>query len=71
MTLEREGKLSLPKEEQVGAEMCDVEQGDLIIDDSHQPSSPAGSSDKTDSASEGGDLDHLDSNQDERYDLRI
>ncbi|XP_022105814.1 zinc finger protein 40-like [Acanthaster planci] len=61
MTLEREGKLSLPKEEQIGHEMSDVEQGDLVIDDSHQPSSPAGSSDKTDSASEGGDIDQLNS----------
>ncbi|XP_038051421.1 zinc finger protein 40-like isoform X2 [Patiria miniata] len=61
MTLEREGKLPLPKDELLSPDtMSDVEQGDLIIDDSHQPSSPAGSSDKTDSASEGGDMEQMD-----------
>ena len=57
MTLEREGKLPLLKDEATGAEtMSDIEQGDLIIDDTPNPSSPAGSSDKTDSASESGDM---------------
>ncbi|XP_033640958.1 zinc finger protein 40-like [Asterias rubens] len=57
MTLEREGKLPLPKEDLTGHDaLSDLDQGDLIIDDSHHPLSPTGSSDKTDSASESGDL---------------